>query len=118
MNFAPVVLQVPEQVEVRKVDLAVELQILAYYEQRAEDRGAHGWHSSARDRPFRPFDSIDVTVEDIVEHDAAGVETCGRHEEPWQGPWIREACDGVPRQDVCERGRDVRRAKELEVAAE
>ena len=34
LNFAPVVLQVPEQVEVRKVDLAVELQILAFHESR------------------------------------------------------------------------------------
>jgi redox-sensing transcriptional repressor len=31
LNFAPVVLQVPDQVEVRKVDLAVELQILAFH---------------------------------------------------------------------------------------
>ena len=31
LNFAPVVLQVPPQVEVRKVDLAVELQILAFH---------------------------------------------------------------------------------------
>jgi redox-sensing transcriptional repressor len=34
LNFAPAVIQVPERVSVRKVDLAVELQILAYYEQR------------------------------------------------------------------------------------
>jgi redox-sensing transcriptional repressor len=34
LNFAPVVLAVPEGVEVRKVDLAVELQILAFHEQR------------------------------------------------------------------------------------
>ena len=34
LNFAPVVLSVPEGVEVRKVDLAVELQILAFHEQR------------------------------------------------------------------------------------
>jgi redox-sensing transcriptional repressor len=34
LNFAPVVIQVPEPVSVRKVDLAIELQILAYYEQR------------------------------------------------------------------------------------
>lgn len=38
LNFAPVVLSVPEGVEVRKVDLAVELQILAFHEQRREDR--------------------------------------------------------------------------------
>lgn len=34
VNFAPVVLNVPEGVEVRKVDLAVELQVLAFHEQR------------------------------------------------------------------------------------
>ena len=34
LNFAPVVLAVPDGVEVRKVDLAVELQILAFHEQR------------------------------------------------------------------------------------
>lgn len=34
LNFAPVLLNVPSKVSVRKVDLAVELQILSYYEQR------------------------------------------------------------------------------------
>jgi redox-sensing transcriptional repressor len=34
LNFAPVVLTVPVGVTVRKVDLAVELQILSYHEQR------------------------------------------------------------------------------------
>lgn len=34
LNFAPMVLTVPSSVTVRKVDLAVELQILSYYEQR------------------------------------------------------------------------------------
>lgn len=34
LNFAPAVLQVPDHVQVRKVDLSVELQILAYHEQR------------------------------------------------------------------------------------
>lgn len=34
LNFAPGVLAVPEGVQVRKVDLATELQILAYHEQR------------------------------------------------------------------------------------
>lgn len=37
LNFAPVVLSVPEGVEVRKVDLAVELQILAFHEQRRSE---------------------------------------------------------------------------------
>src|SRR2546421_1194713 len=34
LNFAPAVLAVPDHVSVRKVDLSIELQILAYYEQR------------------------------------------------------------------------------------
>ena len=38
LNFAPAVVVVPSGVTVRKVDLAVELQILAYYEQRGERR--------------------------------------------------------------------------------
>ena len=43
LNFAPVVLAVPDGVEVRKVDLAVELQILAFHEQRrADDSAATG----------------------------------------------------------------------------
>jgi redox-sensing transcriptional repressor len=44
LNFAPVVLVVPDGVEVRKVDLAVELQILAFHEQRRVEE------SSARAR--------------------------------------------------------------------
>ncbi|HET9723100.1 MAG TPA: redox-sensing transcriptional repressor Rex [Actinomycetota bacterium] len=34
LNFAPAMLTVPRGVSVRKVDLAIELQILTYYEQR------------------------------------------------------------------------------------
>jgi redox-sensing transcriptional repressor len=34
LNFAPAVISVPDNVSVRKVDLSIELQILAYYEQR------------------------------------------------------------------------------------
>jgi redox-sensing transcriptional repressor len=34
LNFAPAVLVVPDYVDVRKVDLAVELQILSFHEQR------------------------------------------------------------------------------------
>jgi redox-sensing transcriptional repressor len=34
LNFAPVVLSVPQSVDVRKVDLSIELQILAFHEQR------------------------------------------------------------------------------------
>ena len=34
LNFAPILLQVPDGVDLRKVDLSIELQILAYHEQR------------------------------------------------------------------------------------
>ena len=34
LNFAPVVLSVPEGVDLRKVDLSIELQILSFHEQR------------------------------------------------------------------------------------
>ncbi|WP_084956023.1 redox-sensing transcriptional repressor Rex [Thermoactinospora rubra] len=42
LNFAPVVLSVPDGVEVRKVDLSIELQILAFHEQRKADRESGG----------------------------------------------------------------------------
>jgi len=37
LNFAPVVLSVPDGVDVRKVDLSIELQILAFHAQRRAD---------------------------------------------------------------------------------
>lgn len=45
LNFAPIVLTVPDEVDVRMVDLSSELQILAYHEQRktgssSDDDGA------------------------------------------------------------------------------
>lgn len=42
LNFAPVVLQVPGHVEVRKVDLAVELQVLAFHAARRTDGELRG----------------------------------------------------------------------------
>lgn len=39
LNFAPTVLSVPEGVDVRKVDLAVELQILSFHEARKRSDG-------------------------------------------------------------------------------
>ncbi|SDD43112.1 redox-sensing transcriptional repressor Rex [Actinokineospora iranica] len=42
LNFAPVVLQVPDHVEVRKVDLAVELQVLSFHVARRADDAAQG----------------------------------------------------------------------------
>jgi redox-sensing transcriptional repressor len=40
LNFAPAVLSVPEDVEVRKVDLAVEMQILSFHVARRADHDA------------------------------------------------------------------------------
>jgi redox-sensing transcriptional repressor len=39
LNFASVVLTVPDTISVRSVDLGVELQILGYYEQLSRDTG-------------------------------------------------------------------------------
>jgi redox-sensing transcriptional repressor len=52
LNFAPAVLSVPEGVEVRKVDLAVELQILAFHEQRRTEEDADVAESAHQTRPF------------------------------------------------------------------
>jgi redox-sensing transcriptional repressor len=40
LNFAPCVLDVPDGVMVRKVDLSTELQILAFHQQRRDDEAA------------------------------------------------------------------------------
>ena len=57
LNFAPTVLSVPDGVDVRKVDLSIELQILAYHEQRkalADGRvGARVLDELAADLPPR-----------------------------------------------------------------
>ena len=45
LNFAPLVLDVPDGVDVRKVDLSIELQILAFHAQR---------RSAVRHEPRRP----------------------------------------------------------------
>jgi redox-sensing transcriptional repressor len=39
LNFAPTVISVPEEVSLRKVDLAVELQVLSFYQQRETGGG-------------------------------------------------------------------------------
>jgi redox-sensing transcriptional repressor len=41
LNFAPVPLVVPDRVDVRRVDLATELQILAFHEQRKQMESRH-----------------------------------------------------------------------------
>ena len=51
LNFAPTVLSVPEHMDVRKVDLAAELQILSFHEQRKarvlDDPSARAVHQRA-----------------------------------------------------------------------
>ncbi len=47
LNFAPVVLNVPAHVDVRKVDLAAELQILSFHDNRKSGR-AEDQHVAAR----------------------------------------------------------------------
>jgi redox-sensing transcriptional repressor len=49
LNFAPAVISVPDAVSVRKVDLSIELQILAYYEQRKAALAAVKGGSAALD---------------------------------------------------------------------
>jgi len=58
LNFAPVVLSVPSGVDVRKVDLSIELQILAFHAQRRGTSAAQG--NGARDAtsPSRRLESV------------------------------------------------------------
>jgi redox-sensing transcriptional repressor len=59
LNFAPVVLQVPDDVEVRKVDLAVEMQILSFHVARRADED----HS---DRAGDAVNGAEVGVDGMV----------------------------------------------------
>ena len=57
LNFAPVVLNVPQGVDVRKVDLSIELQILAFHAQRrAVVRVAHNGERDWRDKGWNSAD--------------------------------------------------------------
>ncbi|HET7387770.1 MAG TPA: redox-sensing transcriptional repressor Rex [Nocardioidaceae bacterium] len=65
LNFAPTVLTVPEGVHVRKVDLSIELQILAYHEQR-NALGEAGKTGAGPRRPTDPVDGFKSGVLDAV----------------------------------------------------
>jgi redox-sensing transcriptional repressor len=54
LNFAPAVLAVPDGVSLRKVDLSIELQILAFYEQRKQAEESVRQGTALRD--LRPAD--------------------------------------------------------------
>ena len=53
LNFAPVVLSVPIGITIRKVDLAVELQILSYHEQRRATAQSGGQLHAVPNEPGR-----------------------------------------------------------------
>jgi redox-sensing transcriptional repressor len=57
LNFAPMVLNVPSGVDVRKVDLSIELQILAFHAQRRSvvrvDTDDRGWPDASATLPAR-----------------------------------------------------------------
>ena len=57
LNFAPVVLQVPAHIEVRKVDLAVELQILSFHVARRADDAASNQGNSGLPGKGQPSDN-------------------------------------------------------------
>ncbi len=50
LNFSPGVLSLPPEVSVRKVDLAVELQILSFYRRRSDGPGAVGPDTGSPER--------------------------------------------------------------------
>lgn len=75
LNFAPVVLNVPDGVDVRKVDLSIELQILAFHAQRRavvrvlhDERDGDGLSGQAG----RPERSLALNGEGPVSVEAVG----------------------------------------------
>ncbi|MFD7627493.1 redox-sensing transcriptional repressor Rex [Streptomyces sp. NPDC059851] len=70
LNFAPTVLSVPDGVDVRKVDLSIELQILAFHEQRkAGEEPGTGAAAGPGTVPAAP--AADQTAADRAPHAAA-----------------------------------------------
>jgi redox-sensing transcriptional repressor len=58
LNFAPTVLAVPEGVDVRKVDLSIELQILAFHEQRKAGEESPADDGAVRNAPTTAVSGI------------------------------------------------------------
>jgi redox-sensing transcriptional repressor len=58
LNFAPVVLSVPSGVDVRKVDLSIELQILAFHAQRRGAGARQGDGTKDTTLPARRLESV------------------------------------------------------------
>jgi redox-sensing transcriptional repressor len=72
LNFAPVVLSVPSGVDVRKVDLSIELQILAFHAQRRGAGLAEGAGGLADVAGLPDVMVPEVAAADITASDAAG----------------------------------------------
>jgi redox-sensing transcriptional repressor len=67
LNFAPCVLDVPEGVMVRKVDLSTELQILAFHEQRRVATRLAAVAESPHERPHESPDADGIDLDDPAE---------------------------------------------------
>jgi redox-sensing transcriptional repressor len=85
LNFAPVVLSVPSGVDVRKVDLSIELQILAFHAQRRGAGAPQGNGAREAMPPSRRLESVptgdlglSVAAEANATHDyTTGVQAVG-----------------------------------------
>jgi redox-sensing transcriptional repressor len=84
LNFAPVVLSVPTGVDVRKVDLSIELQILAFHAQRravvrVSGDSERGWaaHQARRRGGLGPVRAADMAaaIDDDTEPEAQAIAT-------------------------------------------
>jgi redox-sensing transcriptional repressor len=81
LNFAPVVLAVPSGVDVRKVDLSIELQILAFHAQRravvrvgGDPEGGWAAHQVRRRGGLGPVGSADMAaMDDDTEPEAQAI---------------------------------------------
>jgi redox-sensing transcriptional repressor len=69
LNFAPTILAVPDEVSLRKVDLAVELQILSFYQRR---KGGDGQRRSSIDAGPGAVASEAPPARPVARRNAAG----------------------------------------------
>jgi redox-sensing transcriptional repressor len=80
LNFAPVVLNVPEGVDVRKVDLSIELQILAFHAQRRSAGGSGGLSPAHENGSLEALSAINGTplgLGPLATHGSAGDDGAG-----------------------------------------
>jgi redox-sensing transcriptional repressor len=87
LNFAPCVLAVPDGVDVRKVDLAIELQILSFHEHRKASEKSRPATSldSQKSRPAMSVDSEEPRPATSLDSNGAGLSARARREEAVPG---------------------------------